>query len=203
MLWSLVLLAGVATFGLNFRILLPLFVRDVLKLGADAFGLLYAVTAAGSLAGALALAFMVRRAAIPIMLGGGFLFGLGAVGLGLTTDMLLAVPLLFVTGLFSMLMINTVNATVQANVSDELRGRVMALYVTVFAGSSPIGGIFAGGIAQAWNAPAAFLAGGIISLLTVLFAAWRFRVAGRAGRLGVTNITQHAPRPGRVQESRG
>jgi len=187
-LWALVLLGLVATFGLNFRILVPLFAQDVLHLDADGYGALYATTAVGSLIGALSLAYMRQRPALALMLGGGLLFGLSCVGLAFTRSAPLAVPLMLGAGLFSMLMINTVNATVQANVTDALRGRVMALYVMVFAGTSPIGGIFAGAVAERWDAPAAFLAGGIISVGAAALAAWRFSAAARAGRLGVTRI---------------
>jgi len=63
--------------------------------------------------------------------------------------------------------------TVQYGVPDHLRGRVMALYVTVFAGSSPIGGLFAGGIAQLWGAPAGFVLGALFSLLFLALAGWQ------------------------------
>jgi MFS family permease len=187
-LWALVLLGVVGTFGLNFRILVPLFARDVLGLGADGYGALYAATAVGSLIGALSLAYMRQRRAIALMLGGGLLFAAFEIGLATTRDALVAVPLMMGAGLFSMLMINTVNATVQANVTDALRGRVMSLYVMVFAGTTPIGGIFAGAVAERWNSPTAFLLGGIISVGGVGIAAWRWRVAARGGRLGVTRI---------------
>ena len=55
-------------------------------------------------------------------------------------------------GLASMLMVNTINVTIQNSVPDALRGRVMSLYVTVFAGTAPIGGLFAGAMAQAFGA---------------------------------------------------
>jgi MFS family permease len=76
-------------------------------------------------------------------------------------------------GLSSMLMINTINVTVQYGVPDHLRGRVMSLYVTVFAGSSPIGGLFAGGVAQLWGAPAGFVLGALFSLLFLGLASWQ------------------------------
>ena len=56
-------------------------------------------------------------------------------------------------------MVNTINVTIQNSVPDALRGRVMALYVTVFAGTAPIGGLFAGALAQAFGAPVAFSIG--------------------------------------------
>ena len=189
-LWALVLLGLVATFGLNFRILLPLYAQDVLSLDAAGYGALYASTAVGSLIGAIGLAYMRQRPALALMLGGGLLFGLFEIALALTRNGLMAVPLAMGAGLFSMLMINTVNATVQANVTDALRGRVMSLYVMVFAGTSPIGGIFAGAVAEHWDAPTAFMAGGVISVAAVALVAWRWRVAARAGRLGITRIGQ-------------
>jgi MFS family permease len=187
-LWSLVLLAVVSTFGMNFRILLPLFTDDVLKLDAAVYGALYAAMSVGSLAGAVTLAFMSQRRAVALMVGGGLMFGVFELGLGFTRDALLAVPMLVGVGFFSMLMINTINATVQANVSDELRGRVMSLYVTVFAGSSPIGGIFAGVVAENWDVPLTFILGALFSLAAVALAWWRFRVEGHAGHLGRTRI---------------
>jgi MFS family permease len=187
-LWALVLLGLVATFGLNFRILLPLFAQDVLGLDADGYGFLYAATGFGSLIGAVSLAYMRQRRALALMLGGGLLFGLLVVGISQVTTLGLAVPLAIGAGLTSMLMINTVNATVQANVTDAVRGRVMALYVTVFAGTSPIGGIFAGAVAERWDSPTAFLLGGLISIAAVGLVAWRWHVASSRGQLGVTRI---------------
>ena len=91
-------------------------------------------------------------------------------------------------GYASMLMINTINATIQANVTDALRGRVMALYVTVFAGTAPLGGLFAGAVAEAWGTPAAFLAGAALSAATLVIVALGLRGAHRRGTLGITNI---------------
>jgi MFS family permease len=81
-----------------------------------------------------------------------------------------------------------VNATVQANVTDAMRGRVMSLYVTVFAGTSPLGGIFAGAVAERWDSPTAFLLGGVISVGAVILVGWQWRRAALQGRLGVTRI---------------
>jgi MFS family permease len=186
--WSLFLLGGVAAFGFNFTILLPLFAQDVLHLGADGYGMLFATMGLGALAGTLHLAFMRERPALRLMLGGGLLFGLFEIGVGISREVWLTAPFVLASGYFSMLMLNTVNATVQANVSDGVRGRVMALYVTVFAGSAPIGGLFAGGVAEAFGAPFAFVAGALISLLVIAITAWRLRVAAEQGRLGVTRI---------------
>ena len=204
-LWSLVLLGGIAAFGFNFQILLPLFANDVLGLGAEGYGGLYAVMGIGSLAGSLTLAVMTQRRAIPLMLIGGVVFSLLLVGIGVGRNVLVVAALVLAAGYASMLMINTINATVQANVTDALRGRVMSFYVTVFAGSAPTGGLFAGAVAEAWGAPAAFMAGAALSLLTVGIVALGLRRAARRGSLGVTTLdTSGGKTPrGSVAEPRG
>jgi MFS family permease len=187
-LWSLVLLGGIAAFGFNFQILLPLFATQILALDAFGYGALFAAMGAGSLAGSLTLAFMHRRRAIPLMLMGGTVFALLLVGIAVSRTVWLAAPLITGAGYASMLMINTINATIQANVTDALRGRVMALYVTVFAGSAPLGGLFAGAVAEAWGTPPAFLAGAALSATTLAIVALGLRGAYRRGTLGVTTI---------------
>jgi MFS family permease len=83
-----------------------------------------------------------------------------------------------VLGLSSMLMVNTINVTIQNSVSNALRGRVMSLYVTVFAGSAPLGGFLAGLVAQVWGPPAGFLLGAGITSLVVLVVGWQLASVG-------------------------
>ena len=194
-LWSLVLLAGIAAFGFNFQILLPLFASRDLGLDASAYGALFAAMGVGSLAGSLTLAFMRQRRALPLMFVGGIVFSVLLVGISVSRSVWIAGPLVLGAGYFSMLMINTINATVQANVSDELRGRVMALYVTVFAGSAPLGGLFAGAVAEAFGTPAAFLVGAVLSAVTLGVVAVGLRGARRRGDLGVTTIDSSSRAP--------
>ena len=93
-------------------------------------------------------------------------------------DPLLAFPLVAGIGLFSMLMVNTINVTIQNSVPDALRGRVMALYVTVFAGSAPLGGLFAGATAEALGAPFALSLGAGLAMFVLVLVAWRMRSVG-------------------------
>ncbi|MFH1474565.1 MAG: MFS transporter, partial [Chloroflexota bacterium] len=65
------------------------------------------------------------------------------------------------------------NTLIQATVPDELRGRVISVYTTVFAGSTPIGALFAGFIASRWGAVAALAVGGLLTIVVGLGAvAW-------------------------------
>jgi MFS family permease len=180
-LWPLVLLGGMATFAMNFQTLLPLFARNTLGLGAEGYGALFATMGAGSLIGSMGLAFAgSRRPMLGLMLGGGVLFVILELILGLTRTPLGAYPLILLIGLSSMVMVNTINVTIQHSVPNELRGRVMSLYVTVFAGSAPFGGFFAGAVAEIWGAPAAFLLGGALSVLFIGLVAWQLLLRDRA-----------------------
>jgi MFS family permease len=179
-LWPLVLLGGIGLFGMNFQTLLPLFARYTLDLDADGFGALFAAMGLGSLIGSLSLAFIgSRRPLVGMILGGGVAFAAFEAGLGLSRTTLVAFPAIVLVGLSSMLMVNTINIMVQRSVPDALRGRVMALYVTVFAGSTPIGGLLAGAVAQTWGPPAGFLVGAGASTLFIGLVAWQLAVRGK------------------------
>jgi len=172
-LWLLVLLGGMSIFAMNFQVLLPLFARFTLGLDAGGFGALFAVMGIGSLGGSLVLAFMGdRRPRLRLILGGGVAFLAAEVVLGLVRVPAIAYPVVALVGLASMLMVNTINASVQRSVPDALRGRVMALYVTVFAGSGPLGGLFAGGVAQLMGPPAGFILGAVLASIFLVLAAW-------------------------------
>ena len=70
----------------------------------------------------------------------------------------------------------TANTTIQLTVPDELRGRVMSVYTTVFAGSTPIGGLLAGTLASHYGVPFALGSGAVVSLVIGLVAAtWYLR----------------------------
>jgi MFS family permease len=172
-LWLLVLLGGMSIFAMNFQVLLPLFARFTLGLDAGGFGALFAVMGVGSLGGSLVLAFMgERRPRLRLILGGGVAFLAAELVLGLVRVPAIAYPVVALVGLASMLMVNTINASVQRSVPDALRGRVMALYVTVFAGSGPLGGLFAGGVAQLLGPPAGFILGAVLASIFLFLAAW-------------------------------
>lgn len=179
-LWPLVLLAGVGTFGMNFQTLLPLFAKYTLHLDADGFGALFATMGVGSLLGSLSLAFLgSRRPLVWMILGGATSFVIFEALLGISRAPVAAFLMVVFVGLSSMLMVNTINVTVQRSVPDELRGRVMALYVTVFAGSTPIGGLIAGTIAQVYGPPAGFLVGAGVTTIFIGLVAWQLVVRGK------------------------
>jgi MFS family permease len=153
---------------------------------------------AGSLLGSLMLAFASsQRPLLRFIIGGGAAFLVLAFALGFVRSPLMAFPLVVGIGFGSMLMVNTINVTIQNSIPDAMRGRVMSLYVTVFAGSAPIGGLLAGLMAEAWGAPVAFSVGSALAGAVLGFVAWRLRSV-KMPRSGVA--VPPMPRPRVVKE---
>lgn len=173
-----------ATFGMNFQVLVPPLADDVLDVGASGFGFLMAASGVGSTIAALGVAFQRRVGPSPIVFGA---IGLGAasVVLAASTSYPLSLVAMFFAGMGAIAMAVTANTTIQLTVPDELRGRVMSVYTTVFAGSVPAGGLFAGAIASGWGVGAAFLVGAVLTLAVGFTSlAWlrRIRRADRRER---------------------
>ena len=184
---DLVLLSAVtvglaSTFGMNFGVIIPALAKDVLGTDATGYGFLMAATGIGSLVAALGIAFSGRSRPLIVPLGAGIL-GLAL----LATSVVHAFPVALVTMLFvgfgAIAMAATANTTIQLAVPDELRGRVISVYTTVFVGSTPLGGILMGWIASAFSVEAAIAVGGTGALAAGLLSlAWLSRIQARRGQ---------------------
>ena len=201
-LWPLVLLGGTAMFAMNFQTLLPLFTRNILALDSGGYGALFAAMGAGSLIGSLILAFTTsQRPMLTLIVGGGAAFLALELALGFVRSPLVAFPLVAGIGLASMLMVNTINVTIQNSVPDVLRGRVMSLYVTVFAGTAPLGGLLAGALAEALGAAFAFSIGAILAFTVLALVAWQLRSV-RMPRGGMATVDEPPQEPSAKVASR-
>jgi MFS family permease len=173
-LTTLVLLALISTFVLNFNILIPVMARQVLGGTARTFGLLMAALGAGSFIGAMSLAATSRRGPTTALIyTGATAVSLMVLVLGFARGFLVTAALAFVAGLGMITFAATSNSFVQVLVPDDLRGRVMSIYSTLFAGSSPLGALLIGGTMDLWGPRAGFLIGGSLGLLaTAAVALW-------------------------------
>lgn len=167
---ALSVLGIVATVALNFQVLIPVLARDVLGGDADLFGFLMAASGVGSLLSSLSIAFG-QRPTMRLLLIGAAACGVAMIGLGVNRFVPLSMVLMFVAGWGVIAMAATTNTTIQLTVPDVLRGRVMSVYTTVFAGSVPLSGLFSGAVAGLAGVPAALALGGILALLTAGLAA--------------------------------
>jgi MFS family permease len=140
----------VGTFGVNFPIFTSTMARVEFHRGAGEFGLLNTVMAIGSVAGALLSARRDKpRMRLLVIASAGF--GIAcAVASVMPTYWSFAVVLVFV-GLSSLTFMTTANAMVQTTTSAAMRGRVMALYMAIFAGGTPIGAPIVGWVADSFG----------------------------------------------------
>jgi len=171
---AIVVLGIVSTFTLNFQVLIPVMAQDVLHGNADTYGFLMAASGAGSLVSALAIAFFMRPT-MRLLLAGTAAIGAGFIGLSMVVTLPLDLVLMFIVGFGVIAMAATTNTTIQLSTPDALRGRVMSVYTTVFAGSVPFGGLFSGYLAAVYGVQFALAVGGVIALLTVVGAAFWLR----------------------------
>jgi len=165
-LFPLALVGFVATFGMNFNIWAPILARRDFAIGAGGFGLLMSALGVGSLTGALTLAFGGRQPRRGLMLATAVAFGLleGALAAVSAIPLHVAVAVLLMTGVgFAMsTTMALANTTVQLTVPDALRGRVMSIYMIVFAGTMPIGALTTGLTTRFFGAPASIAIGGAV-----------------------------------------
>ncbi|HEX5165904.1 MAG TPA: MFS transporter [Thermomicrobiales bacterium] len=167
-----VLLVGfVATFGMNTNIWVPLLAKNDLDSGASGFGLLMSSMGVGALTGALGLAFLVSSVKRWMLFSTAGSLGVALLFLALAGAIPLAIPIamfvMAIIGLFSTTTMALANTTVQSASPDELRGRIMSVYTTVFTGTAPFGALVASAIANRFGTPVSLLIGGIVTLLAV------------------------------------
>jgi MFS family permease len=187
---TIVFFAG--TFGLNFQITSALMATEVYHKGAGEYGLLGTTLAIGSLSGALLAARRVRVRHRLVILAA-VTFGLTEIVAGLMPSYLLFAIWTPVIGLFSLTMITSANATFQMSVAPQMRGRVMALYMMVFMGGTPLGAPIVGWVGQEFGARDTLIGGGAATILGTLFAVVMFSRA--KGLIGA--VREDADRGGR------
>jgi MFS family permease len=167
----------VSTVGFNFHVLVPLLAADTLHVGPEGFGLLSASFGLGALVGALVTASF-HEASWRLFATGGTGFGVLALALAPVREATVAGVLLFAVGISFTLFTANANALVQLGAPDRLRGRLIGLYLFAFVGLAPVGGLFAGWLAELGGTALAFSVAGVTSLATIAIASgWRLRAA--------------------------
>lgn len=186
-IFAIVFLIG--TFGLNFPIFAATMASEVFHHGAGEFGLLSSMIAIGSVTGAL-LAARREKPRLRVAFVAAGAFGIACiVAAVMPTYETFAVALILV-GFTSITLLTTANGTVQTTTTPVMRGRVMALYLAIFVGGTPIGAPIIGAIANGFGPRAAIVVGGASGILAALIGVtWmvvshdlRLRYERRSGR---------------------
>ncbi|MFD3516609.1 MFS transporter [Streptomyces sp. NPDC058657] len=162
--WPIVLVGFIGTFGFNFPIWLSAFVDDVFHGDAGTYGLLNTLMAAGSLAGAL-LAARRGSSRLRLLVGAALLFGVLELVTAFAPEFWMFAVMMVPIGMFGLTVNVTANSSVQMATDPAMRGRVMALFMMVFTGGTPLGAPLLGWITDTYGARIGFAAGGVISAL--------------------------------------
>ncbi|WP_432587866.1 MFS transporter [Streptomyces sp. HD1123-B1] len=162
LIWPIVLVGFIGTFGFNFPIWLSAFADDVFHAGPGTYGLLNTLIAIGSVTGALLAARrVVARRRLLVM--AALMFGVLEVAAAVTPVFWLFAALMVPIGIFSLTFNVTANSSVQLATDPAMRGRVMSLFMMVFVGGTPIGGPLVGWLTDTFGARVGFAAGGLVS----------------------------------------
>jgi MFS family permease len=169
----LVLLAAVpALFVLNYLVLMPVYARDILGIGAPGLGVLTAAVGVGALSGALAVA-VLRPAGGDgrLVLAGLTVASTALIAFAVSRWLALSLVALAVLGAAQVAYYATTNTLIQVLVPARLRGRVVSLYILTSLGVIPIGSLLAGLVAQRFGATVALAGGGALTLVAVVAVA--------------------------------
>ena len=160
----------VSIFGRSYITLLPVFAKEVLRVGASGLGFIAAAPGLGTIVGALSLAALgqikvKRRSLVIILCGSALSLFLFAASDRFTT----AFSMLVVVGGLSTVFDTLLSTLIQLTVTDSYRGRVMGVYGLTSAGLREFGGMQAGFLAEWSSAPFAIEAGAVVLVLVAVF----------------------------------
>ena len=168
-IWPIICLVGATTlFGFSFATLMPAWAVTVLEGDATTNGLLQAARGGGAVLSALVLASLGRFAFRGKLISfSAFSFPLFLIAFALVRTMPLSLLMLVLIGIVLQLVMNLCNAILQTQVKDSVRGRVMSIYSLTHFGFMPIGGLFAGMMAEFAGEPVTIILSSGIFLLSV------------------------------------
>lgn len=175
---ALLLLSLLSLLGLQYSVFMPIFANDILHGGARSLGLLMSAAGVGAVIGALHFAARTNFKGLARYIAAtSITCAAGLIVFSQSRIFLLSAAALVVIGFAATVQMAATNTVIQSRVPDELRGRVMAVYATMFMGIQPLGSLLAGIVAHRTGAPRALLIFGSLCLLGSLV--FLFRVLPR------------------------
>ena len=168
---ALIVLAATTTF-LGFAVLtfLPIFAQRVFHEGAGTYSHLLAFSGAGSVVGALIVAWLGKfpRMGLTALVTQA-IYGCFIVGFAMSHVMVVSEILLFLTGVALMIVFSTVTSLIQLIAPNEMRGRVMSIYMVAFRGGMPLGSLVSGWLATFIGAPMVIGINGALLVVVALY----------------------------------
>jgi MFS family permease len=165
--FSLLTISAVnSLFGAPYFALIPIYARDVFNLGASGLAWLMGMAGAGAFCGAAFLTILgdFRRKGW-LVLGGSLSFGISVIAFALSARLTLSYVFLFALGFSIVTSVAATNTLLQKLVTDQMRGRVMSMFILSFMGTMPIGNILAGSASHRFGVPHTLAAGGLVIVI--------------------------------------
>jgi len=164
----LVISAISSLFGAPYFSMTPVYARDVFHLGETGLAVMMGMAGAGAFCGALFLTWLgdFRHKGWTV-LGGAFSFGICLIVFALSTNLVVSLIFLFGMGLSIVLSVAVTNTLLQQLVTNEMRGRVMSMFMLSFIGMMPIGNLIAGVASHRFGVPHTLATGGLIITIIV------------------------------------
>lgn len=176
--WPIVVLAFVATFGMNLPVMLVAFADHVYNTGAAGYGLYSSAAALGALMGAIASTRRMSYRLRSIVLAAGF-FGLSIIASGIAEVVWLFMLCLVAIGFTRLLFATAAESIVQMSTNRVIRGRVMAIYAMVVLGGQAIGAPLMGWLTELWGVQPAMIASGVVPAVAAIVIAIMLARSGR------------------------
>jgi MFS family permease len=173
---ALIALGLVSTFlALPLLTFLPIFAKDIFRLGVEEYTRMMAFSGVGAVCGALVVAWLGRfqhmgRTLLIVQI----VFGVVIVLFSVSRVLWLSRLLLFVGGATLIVVFSLLTSLVQLIAPNEMRGRVMSIYMVAFRGGSPLGSLVSGYLASIWSAPLVLAVnGGALVAVACYVLIWR------------------------------
>lgn len=162
--------------GMSLPVLLPIYAKEILLGGAHTLGFLMSMSGIGALFGGLYLAEKVSISGLEkSIFWASLVFGFCLIGLTFENKLIIALILMFIIGFEIIIVVSACNTLVQDIVNNEMRGRVMSIYTMAFIGTSPLGSLFGGIIAEKIGVPNTFFLFGLIIIAAALVFSTKFK----------------------------
>ncbi len=189
---ALLLLSMLSLLGLQYSVFLPIFANDILHGGPRGLGFLMSSAGVGAVLGALHFAARTNYKGLARFIAAtSTTCGVGLLIFSQSKVFLLSALVLLLVGFAATAQMAATNTIVQSRVPDALRGRVMAVYATMFMGIQPLGSLLAGVVARHIGAPStlaifgsACLLGSLVFIFRVLLPVEHQRNAASPAGMG-------------------
>jgi MFS family permease len=168
---SLLIMSGVnSLFGAPYFTLVPVYARDIFRLGETGLALMMGTAGSGAFFGALLVAYLgdFKRKGW-FVLGGSIMFGVCVTFFALSKSLPASLIFLFGLGFAIVISVAITNTLLQKLVTDQMRGRVMSMFILSFMGTMPIGNIVAGAASQRFGTEHTLATGGIVVMIVATF----------------------------------